>query len=65
MDNSYCVCVYMNKTNGKHYVGITSREPEVRWKNGFAYKNNRHLSSAIKKYGTENNYGGVNYGKND
>lgn len=51
MDNSYCVYVHTNKTNGKRYVGITSRAPEVRWKNGFAYKNNQHLSSAIKKYG--------------
>lgn len=59
MENSYCVYVHTNKANGKRYVGITSREPEVRWKNGFAYKSNPHLDSAFKKYGRD---GGVQYG---
>lgn len=33
------------------YVGITSRQPELRWQNGTAYKRNPHFNSAIQKYG--------------
>ena len=38
--------------NGKIYIGITSKNPEIRWRG--RYRNNKHFSSAIKKYGWEN-----------
>lgn len=40
--------------NNKKYIGITKREPTLRWKNGNAYKNSEHFANAIKKYGWEN-----------
>lgn len=51
MNNTYCVYAHINKTNGKRYVGITSQDPEIRWKNGHAYNHNPHLTAAFKKYG--------------
>ena len=50
---SFCYSVYVhkNKANGKVYVGITSKKPEVRWGNGRNYTHNRHFMAAIKKYG--------------
>lgn len=51
MGDTYCVYVHTNKANGKRYVGITSRLPEIRWKNGHAYKNSTHFNHAIEKYG--------------
>lgn len=47
----FTVYIHKNKTNGKVYVGITSRKPEIRWKNGKGYVQNKHFSSAIEKYG--------------
>lgn len=49
MKKEYCVYVHTNKTNGKKYVGITSRSPEARWKQGYRF--NEHFSRAIEKYG--------------
>ena len=44
--------VHTNKTNGKRYVGITSKpKVEHRWNNGRGYSENTHFSSAIQKYG--------------
>lgn len=40
--------------NGKVYIGITSRPPEVRWRNGTGYSSSPHFESAIKAYGWEN-----------
>lgn len=44
--------------HNKHYVGITSRKPEIRWANGNGYNPSGHYVSyfynAIKKYGWEN-----------
>lgn len=40
--------------NGKVYIGITSKNPEKRWANGFGYKNNKHFWRAIQKYGWSN-----------
>lgn len=37
--------------NGKRYVGITSTNPEKRWRNGRGYENNFHFYRAIQKYG--------------
>lgn len=47
----FCVYCHTNKTNGKRYVGITSRNTKERWQGGKNYKHNAHFTSAIKKYG--------------
>lgn len=51
MENNYCV--YKHTTpNGKVYIGITRRKPQIRWGiNGTRYKNNKHFYNAIQKYG--------------
>ena len=47
--------VYKHTTpSGKVYIGITSREVEKRWNNGYGYQQNKHFYSAIQKYGWEN-----------
>lgn len=51
--NNYCVYKHTSPS-GKVYIGITGREPEQRWKNGFGYSHQRYLSCAIEKYGWEN-----------
>ena len=50
-NNTWSVYMHVNKINNKKYVGITSRQPEIRWQNGTAYRRNPHLNSAIEKYG--------------
>lgn len=41
--------------NGKRYIGITGKNPLVRWKNGRGYKaHNEHFYNAILKYGWDN-----------
>lgn len=53
MDNVYSV--YMHECpNGKKYIGITKKNPKERWKNGRAYKNNKHFTAAVNKYGWDN-----------
>ena len=54
MTNNYTVYSHRNLINGKLYFGITSQQPEIRWKNGFGYSYNRHFFNAINKYGWEN-----------
>lgn len=52
MEKKWKVYVHKNKTNGKRYVGITSKaKPEHRWESGSGYKENPHFYSAILKYG--------------
>jgi hypothetical protein len=51
---SYNVYIHTNKVNGKKYVGVTMKSPKVRWANGRGYKNNKHFTDAIKKYGWDN-----------
>lgn len=40
--------------NGKRYIGITCRSLKQRFKNGYGYAHNKHMISAIKKYGWDN-----------
>lgn len=40
--------------NGKSYIGITSKDPEVRWKNGHGYQSQTKFYNAILKYGWDN-----------
>lgn len=49
----WSVYVHITPVN-KYYVGITSKEPHERWRNGFGYYNQKHFYNAIKKYGWEN-----------
>lgn len=53
-ERKWSVYVHINKINNKKYVGITSRNPEVRWQHGTAYRHNPHFNSAIEKYGWDN-----------
>ena len=50
----YCVYSHTNKINGKIYIGLTSMEPNKRWKNGKGYYKGTHFRSAIDKYGWDN-----------
>ena len=40
--------------SGKVYIGITKQRPTARWGNGRGYKENRHFTNAIIKYGWDN-----------
>lgn len=48
--NKWIVYVHTNIFNGKRYVGITSRTPEQRWRNGLGYRGGS-FELAINKYG--------------
>lgn len=50
----FSVYKHVNRKNGKVYIGITSKKPNKRWKNGKGYYQNEHFSSAIEKYGWDN-----------
>ena len=54
MENTYTL--YKHTTpSGKVYIGITSKNPERRWrKDGAGYKSSPHFYAAIQKYGWEN-----------
>lgn len=39
------------KQDGRKYIGITSQEPNARWRNGDGYKGSTHFKHAIDKYG--------------
>ena len=52
MEKQWIVYVHQNKTNGKRYVGITSRsDPNIRWQDGRGYSDKSRFRSAIIKYG--------------
>jgi group I intron endonuclease len=52
---SWTVYMHQNKTNGKRYIGITSKSPEKRWGNGgIGYKKHTRFWNAIQKYGWNN-----------
>lgn len=48
----YVVYKHTNQVNNKCYIGMTRQNPpKKRWKNGTAYKSNKHFTNAIKFYG--------------
>ena len=51
LEKTYCVYKHTNILNGKIYIGITSQQPERRWKNGYGYEGNEYFYRAIQKYG--------------
>ena len=51
MSDTYCVYRHISP-DGKFYIGITSFEPEKRWRGGYGH--NVHFSRAIAKYGWDN-----------
>ena len=54
MVNAYSVYVHINKLNEKKYVGITSRDVNIRWANGHGYSDRLPIGRAIRKYGWNN-----------
>lgn len=50
-EKKWTVYVHINKDNGKRYFGITSKEPERRWRGGSGYCDSPHFYAAINKYG--------------
>ena len=53
MSKRFTVYKHTSKNN-KVYIGITSQEPQKRWKNGLGYKNNDYFYRSIQKYGWDN-----------
>lgn len=51
---TYSVYIHKNKINNKVYIGVTSKKPKQRWRNGKGYVNQRLFYSAIQKYGWDN-----------
>ena len=51
--NEYIVYLHISP-NGKRYYGITMQDVNRRWQNGNGYRNNKHFTNAIKKYGWDN-----------
>lgn len=52
-ENNYTVYKHTSPS-GKTYIGITSKNPIERWRNGRGYEHNKHFYSAILKYGWDN-----------
>ena len=51
----YAIYLHTNKTDGKKYVGITSKKPHQRWgKEGNGYSSQPVFYNAIQKYGWDN-----------
>ena len=49
-ERKWCVYCHTNKINGKKYFGITSKQVEERWKNGYGYAPNTIFRKAVNKY---------------
>lgn len=49
----WSVYIHISPSN-KYYVGITSKTPEERWRNGFGYYTQSYFYNAIQKYGWNN-----------
>lgn len=54
MEEKFVVYSHVNKITNVTYIGITKRNPILRWANGFGYKTNPHFWRAIIKYGWNN-----------
>lgn len=54
MSDNYCVYMHTNSVNGKKYIGITCKEPRIRWNSGRGYCHNEYFYRAIIKYGWDN-----------
>lgn len=54
MQKRYVIYKHTNKTNGKSYIGQTSKNPERRWSSGLGYKSCPNFYAAIQKYGWNN-----------
>ena len=53
-NNNYKVYKHTSPS-GKHYIGVTMQNPQVRWrKDGSGYKDNVYFWNAIQKYGWDN-----------
>ena len=52
-ENNYIVYMHISPSN-KRYIGITSQEPNRRWRSGNGYKHNEYFYRAINKYGWDN-----------
>lgn len=50
----FSVYKHTNLINGKVYIGITSKQPEQRWRNGLGYMGQGYFWKAIKKYSWDN-----------
>lgn len=50
-DKNWCVYKHTNLVNGKIYIGITSKKPNQRWRDGQGYWSNKYFHNAIQKYG--------------
>ena len=54
-ENNRKYIVYKHTTpSNKVYIGITFRNPIIRWSSGRGYINNKHFFRAILKYGWDN-----------
>lgn len=50
MENNYCIYRHTSPS-GKVYIGITSKNPNIRWQNGTGYVKCTLFHKAILKYG--------------
>lgn len=53
MNKKWCVYKHTTPAN-KVYIGITGRNPLLRWRNGTGYPSNKYFTNAINKYGWDN-----------
>lgn len=52
---TYSVYMHVNKINNKKYIGCTSKDPYIRWRNGLGYSHGQtKFYNAIKEFGWDN-----------